>query len=97
MRFYSVTFYYYAQNQLRHDETGDGIGILYASYHFIQFRIERTTIRDTEIDGVTLPKGSLFSASVYAVHHDPEIWPEPSKFDPERWIHTASYLKQQWN
>lgn len=33
----------------------------------------------------TLPKGTNVVVSPYAAHHDPELYPEPKRFRPERW------------
>jgi cytochrome P450 len=48
------------------------------------FFIERVCNEDATIQGISIPKGMVTSIPVYAVHHDPEIWPEPEKFQPER-------------
>lgn len=47
-------------------------------------RMERLVSETVVIDGVTLPAGSLLSIQAYSVHHDPALWPEPFRFDPER-------------
>ncbi|XP_036028208.1 cytochrome P450 3A19-like [Onychomys torridus] len=47
-------------------------------------RISRACKQDVEIDGVFIPKGSLVMVPVYVLHHDPEYWPEPEEFHPER-------------
>lgn len=39
------------------------------------------TIPDTNI---TLPTGMVVSIPTYAMHRDPSIYPEPEKFDPDR-------------
>ena len=48
---------------------------------------------------VVLKKGSTVMASVYAIQHDPEFYPEPEEFIPERFTpeevakrHPLSYL-----
>jgi cytochrome P450 len=33
---------------------------------------------------LTVPKGTLIEISTYAIHHDEEYYPDPEKFDPER-------------
>ncbi|ELV12926.1 Cytochrome P450 4A11 [Tupaia chinensis] len=35
-------------------------------------------------DGRSLPKGISVSLSFYALHHNPEVWPNPEVFDPSR-------------
>ncbi|ELV12923.1 Cytochrome P450 4A11 [Tupaia chinensis] len=35
-------------------------------------------------DGRSLPKGITVSLSFYALHHNPEVWPNPEVFDPSR-------------
>nr|XP_042124184.1 cytochrome P450 3A11-like isoform X4 [Peromyscus maniculatus bairdii] len=47
-------------------------------------RIFRTGKQDDKIGGVFIPKGSLVMVPIYALHHDPEYWPEPEEFHPER-------------
>lgn len=37
-------------------------------------------------DSYTVPKGSMVVPSVWPALHDPEAYPEPESFDPERWI-----------
>ncbi|XP_007939353.1 cytochrome P450 3A8-like [Orycteropus afer afer] len=47
-------------------------------------RLERVCKKDVEINGVFIPKGASVMVPVYVLHRDPELWPEPEKFLPER-------------
>lgn len=40
----------------------------------------------TEIDGVYVPQGATVGLSVYAMHHDPDIVPDPYAYSPECWL-----------
>lgn len=44
----------------------------------------REILKDTEINGYLFPKGKAVFVSPYANHHNPRYFPEPEKFDPER-------------
>lgn len=37
-------------------------------------------------DDYTVPKGSMVVPSCYPALHDPEVYPNPESFDPDRWI-----------
>lgn len=47
-------------------------------------------------DTYTVPKGSMIIPSCWPALHDPEAYPEPDSFDPERWI-TGDAEKQVKN
>lgn len=49
-------------------------------------RVERTACQDVTLGdtGINLSKGCAVVIPVYAMHHDPEYFPDPEKFDPER-------------
>ncbi len=49
----------------------------------------RLTMREVEIGGYRYPPGVVLMASAYLLHHDPEIYPEPRAFRPERFIGTS--------
>ncbi|GAB6022643.1 hypothetical protein CHUAL_006737 [Chamberlinius hualienensis] len=62
-------------------------------------RIERLCTDDYQYGDIFISKGSLVAAGVYAIHYDPEIYPEPDKFIPERFTqenkanrHPMAYL-----
>lgn len=38
------------------------------------------------LHGYTLPKGTVVLASIYLVHRDPDVFPEPDQFRPERFL-----------
>lgn len=44
----------------------------------------RATIADTEVLGHYLPAGTHLSITPHFTHHMAELWPDPEKFDPER-------------
>ncbi|XP_029723970.1 probable cytochrome P450 4d14 [Aedes albopictus] len=46
--------------------------------------IGRKSAGDMKIDGQTIPAGVDIAVLIYAIHHNPEVFPEPDKFDPER-------------
>ncbi|OBS71983.1 hypothetical protein A6R68_13440, partial [Neotoma lepida] len=48
-------------------------------------------------DGRSLPKGVSVTLSIYALHHNPKVWPNPEVFDPSRFApdsprHSHSFL-----
>jgi cytochrome P450 len=47
--------------------------------------VMRKTVRDTELLGHVIPGGTYVSANIYGVHHLSEYWPDPERFDPERY------------
>jgi cytochrome P450 len=47
--------------------------------------IGRQAINDCKIGDYVIPAGSSILMSQYLMHHDPRYFPEPERFDPERW------------
>uniref|UniRef100_A0A6I8SNP0 Testis and ovary specific PAZ domain containing 1 n=3 Tax=Xenopus tropicalis TaxID=8364 RepID=A0A6I8SNP0_XENTR len=47
-------------------------------------RIDRVCKKTMEINGVTIPAGVVIVVPLFALHLNPEIWPEPEEFQPER-------------
>lgn len=46
--------------------------------------VARKAVKDTEVLGFTVPEGSLCMTAPIHTHHSPDVWPEPSRFDPGR-------------
>ncbi|XP_062159717.1 abscisic acid 8'-hydroxylase 3-like [Alnus glutinosa] len=44
----------------------------------------RKAAQDFEIDGYKIKKGWSVNLDVVSIHHDPEVFPNPQKFDPSR-------------
>uniref|UniRef100_A0A6I8S7C8 Cytochrome P450 3A n=1 Tax=Xenopus tropicalis TaxID=8364 RepID=A0A6I8S7C8_XENTR len=47
-------------------------------------RLERVSKQNVEINGVSIPKGIVTLIPAYVLQRDPEYWPEPEEFRPER-------------
>src|SRR5262249_58131893 len=51
--------------------------------------ISRTAIEEDWIGSVRLPPGALITISIYMIHRNPNLWPHPERFDPERFAPAA--------
>ncbi|KAL6262130.1 hypothetical protein P5V15_007230 [Pogonomyrmex californicus] len=68
---------------------------LYPSVYFIS----RITSEDVKLQSYLIPTGTLIHLNIYGVHRDPNFWPNPEVFDPDRFLpekipnrHPYSYL-----
>ncbi|XP_043483978.1 cytochrome P450 4C1-like isoform X2 [Leptopilina heterotoma] len=55
-------------------------------YFPIAPHISRTVTNDLKIKQYTIPKGANVFISIMQVHKNKEFWPEPKKFDPDRFL-----------
>ncbi|XP_054156787.1 uncharacterized protein LOC128955168 [Oppia nitens] len=59
--------------------------------------VAREANTDYTIDtNITIPKGTAVQFATYYMHHDPDYWPEPEKFDPERFSSDGS-RRHEWH
>uniref|UniRef100_UPI003B63730A cytochrome P450 4C1-like n=1 Tax=Odontomachus brunneus TaxID=486640 RepID=UPI003B63730A len=68
---------------------------LYPSVYFIT----RVTAEDVRLHDYVIPSGTIIHLNIYGVHRDPNFWPNPNVFDPDRFLpekiqnrHPYSYL-----
>jgi cytochrome P450 len=46
--------------------------------------LPRVAVRETSLNGYRIPQGSFVTVSPFYNHHDPAYWPDPTRFDPDR-------------
>ncbi|KAL6256425.1 hypothetical protein P5V15_012538 [Pogonomyrmex californicus] len=65
----------------------------------VVYIIARNTSEDVKLQSYLVPAGTSILISIYGVHRDPNYWPNPEIFDPDRFLpekiqnqHPYSYL-----
>lgn len=61
----------------------------------------RSSNIETVIDGFSIPAGTVVFMSPYSLHRNEEVFPQPLKWDPERWLsadkdHITAMKKWWW-
>ncbi|ORA23966.1 cytochrome P450 [Mycobacterium aquaticum] len=59
--------------------------------------VGRLALRDIAVDGYRVQAGSLVALGIYAVHHDPQLWPDPQVFDPDRFSPENTRQRDRWH
>ena len=55
-------------------------------YPILFFTFPRLLQAPMQLMGYNIPKGMVLSPCIYLVHHRPDIYPEPKRFKPERFL-----------
>ncbi|MCV7367557.1 cytochrome P450 [Mycolicibacterium duvalii] len=58
--------------------------------------VARLATRDIAVAGYRVQAGSLIALGLYALHHDPQLWPEPMVFDPDRFSPENVKNRDRW-
>ncbi|GBO25462.1 Cytochrome P450 2U1 [Araneus ventricosus] len=59
------------------------------------FCIKQFTERETYLSGYRIPKGANTLVNFYCVHNDPELYEEPEKFNPSRFIQVDGKRREE--
>jgi len=62
----------------------------------VVFFSARTCVQETTIKGIRFPVGIKVKVPVHGVHWNEEYWPDPMKFDPERFMGTRTHHPLAW-
>lgn len=58
--------------------------------------IGRRALADCELSCCHIPAGALILLSQYVMHHDKRFFPDPARFDPERWTPEAKAARPKF-
>lgn len=61
---------------------------------FVPLTIPHSTTRETAIMGYVIPKDTVVFVNQWSINHDPDIWPDPETFDPQRFLHPNGALNK---
>lgn len=53
------------------------------------FMLDRVAMEDVVLGDIEIPRRTAILISVYALHRRPELWPDPLRFDPDRFTPEA--------
>ena len=56
----------------------------------------RQAVDDHHVGGQVIPAGDLVVLPQWVVHRDPRWWPEPDRFDPDRWSVGNTQGRPRW-
>jgi len=55
-------------------------------WHLVVNNLAHEATEDDEYDGYFIPKGTLVIGNSWSILHDPEVYPDPEEFRPERFL-----------
>ena len=58
--------------------------------------VVRGAVTDTTIDGHRVPAGATALVGIWAIHRDPQLWPGPTRFDPDRFLPEREQARDRW-
>lgn len=56
----------------------------------------RECTKECVVEGIKIPKDCLVTIPVYSMHRDPNIYPDPERFDPERFTNEAKQSRDPY-
>ncbi|GAD94318.1 benzoate 4-monooxygenase cytochrome P450, putative [Paecilomyces variotii No. 5] len=59
----------------------------------------RTSTRDVVVDGFHIPAGTIVSCQAFSLHRNPQVFPDPYTFNPDRWLAVdadVAEMKRWW-
>ena len=59
--------------------------------------VARRALKDYKLAQHIVPAGSIVMMSQYVMHHDARYFPDPFRFDPDRWVPEARALRPQFS
>ena len=61
------------------------------------WRLVRRAVRDFPVGGYVIPSGALVVVCQHTMHRDPRFFPDPERFDPERWTTEARTARPSYS
>ncbi|KAH6952038.1 putative cytochrome P450 [Fusarium avenaceum] len=58
--------------------------------------LERHTGKSIDVAGLKVPPGVIASTGAYTQGRLPDVYPEPEKWDPARWLDASERMKTNW-
>lgn len=59
---------------------------LFRHSSFLPFTIPHCTSKDTSLNGYFIPRDTCVFINQWQINHDPELWKDPSSFNPDRFL-----------
>ena len=60
------------------------------------WHVERDAVQDDDISGVPVSAGDTVGLSPYLLHRHPEFWPNPERFDPQRFLPDSASTRPRY-